>query len=183
MTTLTDRQQQMYELLQSRLSLTIEEIEQQFDISTATAYRDARALVMAGMAAKSSRGVKLAPPPEKHHPEGKCAYCGAPVNNRTLFILQMKDNTQRTACCPHCGLLALNKPGVQSALASDFIYGRMVNARQAAYVWGSMVSICCEPSVICFSNWEEGRRFQMGFGGELLTLEAAMDKLNQVTMF
>jgi len=183
MSNLSDRQQKILELLQTRINLSIEEIEQEFEVSTATAYRDARGLVVAGAAAKTSRGIKLAPPIQKGGQEGKCAYCSAPINPRTVFILQMKDGSQRVACCAHCGLMALNQSGVQSALTSDFIYGRMINARQATYIWRSSVNLCCEPSILCFTNPEEGRRFQVGFGGELFTLEAALEKLNAEMTF
>ncbi len=183
MTNLTDRQQKILEILQSRNALAIEEIEKEFDISTATAYRDVRTLVQTGKAAKSAWGVKVAPPPVKTVQEGKCAYCSAPVNPRSMFILQMKDGSQQAACCAHCGLMALSRPGVQSALACDFIYSRMINARQGAYIFGSSVNLCCEPSILFFNNPEEGRRFQAGFGGELYTLEGALEKLHQEMTF
>jgi DeoR/GlpR family transcriptional regulator of sugar metabolism len=58
---LSDRQQQIYELLQTRLRISTEEIRAHYDISPATASRDIHALVLAGLATKASLGVKLAP--------------------------------------------------------------------------------------------------------------------------
>lgn len=183
MANLTDRQQQILELLQVRNSLSIEEIEKEYGVSTATAYRDARGLVISGLAQKTSRGIKLAPPTQKNQSDGKCAYCSAPLNPRTIFILQMKDGSQQAACCAHCGLMALNRPGVQVALTSDFIYGRMINARNAIYILRSSVSLCCEPSILCFTTQEDAARFKAGFGGDICVLEEALKRLNEEMMF
>ena len=177
MPTLTDRQQQLFEILQSRQRISTEEIKTHFAISSATASRDIHALVLAGMAVKASHGVKLAPPAERLFQEKKCAYCSGTIKERTIFIIQMQDGSQRSACCCHCGLMALDQAGVQTALASDFIYGRMVNARQATYVLGSRVNLCCEPSVLSFASEDEARCFQLGFGGSLYTMESAISQL------
>jgi hypothetical protein len=170
---LTDRQQQLYEWLQSQGSISIAEIEARFGVSIPTAYRDIRALVETSLATKTNRGLKLSPPSESIQQEGKCASCGGMINERASFVIQMQDGSQRSACCPHCGLLALSQSGVVTALASDFLYGRMVNARQAAFLLESSVSLCCEPSVLCFGNTTEAKNFQKGFGGKVCTLDEA----------
>ncbi len=177
MPTFTDRQQQLYEILQTRQRISTEEIKNLFAISSATASRDIHALVLAGVAMKASHGVKLAPPVETNPTEKKCAYCSGVVTDRLIFILQLADGSQKNACCCHCGLMALERAGAQSALASDFLYGRMVNARQATYSIGSRVSLCCEPSVLCFANRDEAACFQQGFGGKLYTMETAISRL------
>jgi biotin operon repressor len=180
MATLTDRQTQLYDLLQTRQRISTEEIKAQFSISSATASRDIHALVLAGMAVKVSHGVKVAPPAELAFHEKKCFYCNSPLKERTIFIIQMADGSQRNACCCHCGLMALEQVGVQTALAGDFIYGRMVNARQAIYVIGSSVSLCCEPSALCFANEEEARQFSRGFGGGLYNMFSAITQLKNL---
>ncbi len=177
---LSDRQQQILELLQTRQRISTEEIRAHFDISPATASRDIHALVLAGLAVKASLGVKLAPPGEQSSQEKKCFYCNGTIKERTVFIIQMEDGSQRSACCCHCGLLALEQAGVNTALACDFLYGRMINARQAAYVLGSTVNLCCEPSVLSFDSEEEARRFQLGFGGDVYTMEPAIQKLKDL---
>jgi DeoR family transcriptional regulator, copper-sensing transcriptional repressor len=176
----SDRQQQLYELLQARQRISTEEIKKQFSISSATASRDIHALVAAGMATKASHGVRLAPPQETTFLETKCHYCGGTAKERTAFIIQMQDGTQRSACCCHCGLMALEQAGAQTALARDYLYGRMVNARQATYILGSRVSLCCEPSVLCFANREEAACFQLGFGGSLHPMDAAISILKSL---
>jgi hypothetical protein len=177
---LTDRQQQLFELLQTRLRISTEEIKTHFLISSATASRDIHALVLAGMAVKASHGVKLSPPAEPLDQEKKCSYCNGIIKERTVFVIQLQDGGHRNACCCHCGLMAVDQAGAQTALASDFLYGRMVNARQATYVLGSVVNLCCEPSVLCFANEEEARCFQLGFGGNLFTMESAIAQLKSL---
>lgn len=180
MAALTDRQTQLLEWLQARHSVLIAEIEAHFGISAATAYRDAKALVEAGLVLKTNGGVRLPPPPGSPGQEGKCDFCGAPVSERSMFIIHMEDGGLHRACCPHCGLLALLRPGASSALASDFLYGRMVNARQATFLLESSVCVCCEPSVLCFTSEDEARRFQLGFGGKLCTLDEARARVSAI---
>jgi hypothetical protein len=177
---LTDRQEQILGWLQPRRSASIDEIRAQFAISTATAYRDARALVEAGLVLKTNGGVRLAPPPDWSHSDAKCFFCGAPVNERAPFVIQLQDGSQRRACCPHCGLMSLNHPKVVTALASDFLYGRMVNARQATFLFGSSVDLCCAPSVLCFASETDAQHFQTGFGGQIFALEQAIAELTRV---
>ncbi len=176
MVVLTDRQMQLLEILQTRQRVSTEEIKSHFGISSATASRDIHALVLAGVALKVSQGIKLAAPEELPLHGKQCFSCGKPLQERTLFILQMEDGNQRGACCCHCGLAALEQGGVKDARAADFISGQMVDARQAAYVRGSRVTLCCEPSILCFANEEEARRFQKGFGGSLEKISAVIEK-------
>lgn len=177
---LTSRQERILEWLKTHGTISIEEIGSQFAVSTATAYRDAQALVKSGLALKTSGGLKLPPPVTTSHPEGKCFQCGAPVNERAPFVIQLQDGSQRRACCPHCGLMALSHPKVTTALASDYLYGRMVNVRQATYLFGSSVDLCCAPSVLCFANEADAQRFQLGFGGQLYRLEQATAQLTML---
>ena len=127
---------------------------------------------------KDQRRRQTSPPATAAFAEGKCFQCGAPVNERAPFVIQLQDGTQRRACCPHCGLMALSNPKVAMALASDYLFGRMVNVRQATFLFGSSVDLCCAPSVLCFANEADARRFQMGFGGQIYTLDQATAQLN-----
>jgi hypothetical protein len=179
MQTLTDRQQKILERLESNQSLSIEEIERDFGVSIATAYRDIQVLVKTGLALKTTGGVKLAKPIGLPKPVEDCFFCGGTVQNRSAFVIQMEDGNQNRACCPHCGLLALKRPGAQSAFSNDFLYGKLVNARQAFFVFGSRISLCCEPSVLCFATEEDAYSFQLGYGGEILDLPQALARMQE----
>jgi hypothetical protein len=176
---LSDRQHKLLEWLRTRRAVSIAEIGDHFSVSTATAYRDARALVESGLAIRAGEGLKI-PSPGRLRSEGQCFYCGGAVNERSVFLIQLSDGNQRSACCPHCGLLALGEPNVTSILACDFLYGRMVNASQATFLLGSKVTLCCEPSALCFAAEEDARRFQAGFGGEVCTLEQAVSAMQKM---
>jgi hypothetical protein len=172
-TIFSDRQQQLLDWLQAQGTLSVQEIQERFKVSVPTVYRDMRALMQAGHAIKINQGIKLAPAAAVKQPDGKCTFCGGEVNPRVAFVILKEDGQRQTACCPHCGLMALDQLGIQSALACDFLHGRMVNARQAAFLVNSQALICCEPSVLCFADLNEALRFQMGFGGEICTLAQA----------
>lgn len=166
---LSDRQETLLEWLKARDSVSIGEIESRFGVSPATAYRDARALIQAGAAVRTTQGIKLPPA----YQEDRCAFCNGPINERTLFVFQLQDGSQRKACCPHCGLMGIGQLDVVAALSADFLYGRMVNARQAVFLVESSVNLCCAPSVLCFTSREEALNFQKGFGGQLCALDEA----------
>jgi hypothetical protein len=180
---LTERQQQLYAWLQDQSSLSVVEILDRYQISVPTAYRDMRALVNSGRAVKSNQGIRLAPAPVLKPGDAVCTFCGGEVNTRVAFIIVNQDGLRQTACCPHCGLMALDQPGVQLALACDFLHGRMVNARQASFLVNSQALICCEPSVLCFADAGEALRFQAGFGGEIYPLEQARRRVNELMAF
>jgi DeoR family transcriptional regulator, copper-sensing transcriptional repressor len=180
MANLSDRQQNLLEWLRSQHALTMAEIQERFSVSIATAYRDMRALVQAGLAQKTSEGLKLPPVQGRLRPEGQCFYCGSALNERSAFQIQLLDGVQRNACCAHCGLLVMDEPGVVSALAGDFLYGRMVNVRQAVFLLGSRVNLCCDPSVLCFASQEDARAFQGGFGGQVCLLGEAIERLKNL---
>ncbi len=169
MENLSERQQMLLEWLKAQNSVSVSEIEAHFSISPATAYRDVRALIQAGAAVKTFQGIKLAPSSQ----EGKCAFCNGAINERTVFIFQLQDGSQRKACCPHCGLMGISQLDVVSALSSDFLHGRMVNARQATFLVESSVNLCCAPSVLCFASQDEALNFQKGFGGQCCSLDEA----------
>jgi nitrous oxide reductase accessory protein NosL len=56
-------------------------------------------------------------------------------------------------------------PGIHTAMTADFIYGTMLNVRQAWYVLHDEIGVCCTPSVLCFSKQDDAKRFVKDFGG------------------
>lgn len=97
-----------------------------------------------------------------------------------MFIIQLKDGSRRKACCAHCGLMAFGSFDSASTLASDFLYSRMINVRQAAFLRDSSVSLCCQPSVLVFANRADAQHFLAGFGGQVCDLDQALLRLNAI---
>ncbi len=181
MSNLSDRQLILLEKLKAEHSLSIDAVRRQFAISPASVYRDFRALIQQAGAVKARRGIRLAPPPAAAEAkQANCAFCSGNLNERSSFILQFKDGSQQKACCAHCGLMALGNAGVTAALTCDFLYGRMINARQAVFLLESAVNLCCQPSVLSFANLSDAQQFQTGFGGLICSLDEAVKKLERM---
>jgi DeoR/GlpR family transcriptional regulator of sugar metabolism len=162
------RQEQILEWLQVQGFATVEALASQLGVSTMTIHRDLDRLAKTGLVQKVYGGVELAKPSPQTQAL-TCALCHAEVPARTAFMAQTPSGERIPACCSHCGLLLADPLG--SALARDFIYGRMVNVARAAYVVESRVHLCCIPSILCFTGLEDAESFQRGFGGQVMTFE------------
>jgi nitrous oxide reductase accessory protein NosL len=178
---LNERQQLTLDYLQENQTVTIRELQAHFDIPTATLYRDVRVLVDAGLAEKIRGGITLKSPGDSGMSPKICAHCGIHVMARNAFPIQLEDKKQICACCAHCGLVLLDQyPSAKSALAADFLYGNMINVRQATFVLESGVRLCCTPSVLCFGSLEEARKFHKGFGGRVASFEDALAEIREL---
>lgn len=164
------RRRTILQLLQKRGSIAVSDLTKRFGVSRMTIHRDLDALVQQGLAQKRHGWVELmTTQPQATTGTAKCLMCRSDIPERTLFTLQLENAERIQGCCPHCGLMMLShKPGVQSALARDFLYGRMVNAIEAFYVVESRIATCCAPSVLCLPDAASAADFQRGFGGTVL---------------
>ena len=172
-----ERRRLITEWLSERRSLSIGELARRFGVSTMTIHRDVDRLAREGVARKTRGGVLAAEEgaDASPWPLGRCAMCGKRVPRRAAWVATPESGEQWQACCPHCGLLQLSHAtGRQSALAADFLYGRMVNVYEATFVVGSDVTLCCVPSELCFATRHDAERYRQGFGGELLDFGAAL---------
>lgn len=169
----TARQNLILRWLSENASLTIDDLSKRLEVSPMTVHRDLDTLARAGQVVKVHGGVALAEPGGERRAVDLCQLCDRPVPTRSAFAIRQADGTTVTACCPHCGFLLLETADVRSVLATDFLYGRTINAAQAAYLVESQVSICCLPSVLTFATADDARRFQLGFGGDVMTFAEA----------
>ena len=168
------RQHYILDSLVSLGSVSIGDLANSLGVSPMTIHRDLDQLARAGQLRKVRGGaVPVAPPSEA---DDVCLACYAPLNPRTQVVLHLADGSQRRACCPHCGLMALSRgqEDVASILVTDFLYGRSVNGRTAAYVAESSISLCCTPTILAFEDAHDAQRFQAGFGGQLFNLDEAL---------
>lgn len=172
------RQEQILKWLGESQSLSIEDLVNRLHVSVMTVHRDLDQLVRSGQVAKVHGGVMLDQPREQHQRAIQlCRACGIPAPERTMMIIQLPKSEPYHACCPHCGFFLLKELSSNaSVLAREFIYGRMVNASQAFYLAESSVTLCCQPSHLCFACIEDAQRFQQGFGGQILTYDDALQQ-------
>ncbi len=170
------RRQQILNWLEEEGSLSIRELEARLSISHMTVHRDLDKLAEQNLVRKVRAGAVLAQTQEKRNTvKQTCAMCTGRVLQRSEFIIMRQDKSQKSACCPHCGILLLaNKAEEETALARDYLYGQMVNVFQAYYVIASDVRLCCVPTILCFANMSDAQKFSQGFGGQVLNFSQAL---------
>jgi DNA-binding Lrp family transcriptional regulator len=168
------RRKQLIETLQTQGSITVEEIQDMFQVSAPTAYRDIHNLVEEGLARKTIGGIRLERQTSSagSRSPDHCAACGGTINPRTAFLILMDNKDSAACCCPHCGMMHLSQnPGAVSAMATDFLYGTVIPVRQANFLFQSEVQVCCAPSALAFRVGGDAQKFQSGFGGEVISFE------------
>jgi DeoR/GlpR family transcriptional regulator of sugar metabolism len=176
MKNLSPRQHEILRLIKQKGNLSIEEIRKTIGVSQATAYREIQELSQMGFAAKTPGGIS-----QIENLPTRCVQCRGETNARTTFIIEQKNGEKLSACCSHCGMMALaNNTNVSTAMTVDFIYGKMINVSQAWYVLNSDVSLCCSPSILSFSKHTDADRFAQGFGGEVLDFIHAQTRINEM---
>ena len=176
MKNLSPRQREILMLVQKNNDLSIEVLRQTIGVSQATAYREIQELSQMGLVAKIPGGIS-----QIESSSDRCIQCRGETNTRTAFIIEQKDGKKHSACCAHCGMMALaNNSNISTAMTVDFVYGKMLNVSQAWYVLNSAVSLCCNPSLLSFSNHEDATRFTQGFGGEVLDFPNAQKSIKKM---
>lgn len=176
----TARQLQIMEWLLEKQYLSIDHLAGRLGVSGMTVHRDLDALATRGWVRKVRGGVRLSSVGNGLIVEAprSCVMCGRVVGTRTAWSTTSAAGERWEACCAHCGLLEMQHAADSiSALATDFIYGRMVNVYQASYVIGSDITLCCAPSTLCFATRADAERFQIAFGGEVYDFAEALSTM------
>jgi len=175
------RHEKIVAWLEEEWFLSIQDLQSRLHVSHMTAHRDLDILAGKQLVRKVRGGVMRAV--EIENPQvslNNCAMCSSRVSTRTEVVIFKRDGGRSYACCPHCGIMMLmDRTDIESALARDFIYGRMVNILQATYIVGSLVRLCCVPTTLCFASIEDAKRFQKGFNGQLLSFIEARQHLSE----
>lgn len=169
------RRQRILNELRAHGAVRIADLTRRLGVSAMTVHRDLDRLAAEGFIRKVFGGAVVVDPAA---PE-RCAICGAAPEKCLDFIVHMVDGTRVVACCPHCGLLLVRRLGepVHSAVTFDFVTRQPLNARAASFVVASQATPCCAPSLLAFARREDAQRFQAGFGGQVATLEEAVEWL------
>lgn len=170
MKNLSPRQREIINLFKQKLDVSALDIQLALNISQATVYREMQNLVKLGYAQRIPGGISRIEPATPD----RCVQCHRQTNPRLAFALALKNGQAISACCAHCGLLALHqRDDVTSAMTADFFYGTMLSASQAWYVLESVVGPCCHPSVLSFANRVDADRFAGAFEGRVVDFTQA----------
>ena len=174
------RHKQILSWLAEEGLISIKELQNRMNVSHMTVHRDLDFLAKNGHVIKVRGGVSAAGVQESNAITPKsCSMCGGRVAGRTEVVIQMQNGNRIFACCPHCGIMLLkDRETSESALGRDYLYGRMVNIFQAAYIVDSDIQLCCVPSTLCFAEAADAQRFQLGFGGHLLNFNQTLQHLS-----
>jgi hypothetical protein len=112
-------------------------------------------------------------------PQG-CSICGMDVSRyvHVKYVVSTTDGKTYTTCGVQCGLTFQIRSGdkFKSAVATDLITHKEVEAKKAFYVYKSSVITDMGPGFIAFSIKTNAEKFQKGFGGEVLTYQEALEK-------
>ncbi len=110
-------------------------------------------------------------------PQG-CSICGMDVSKYThvKYVVTETDGKTHTTCGVQCGLTLQIRLGnkFKSAVATDLITHREVEASKASYVYKSSVITDMAPGFIAFSTKEKAENFAKGFGGKVVTYQEAL---------
>lgn len=174
-----ERRQRILEILRARGTVAVGDLARQLGVSEMTVHRDLRELEAQGLVQRVFGGATLV-----RGAEGamRCSVCGAPAEKRLDFVVQLDSGEKCVGCCPHCGLMLLQRLGSRcgSAVTFDFLSRQTINARDATYLVGSTVVPCCSPSVLAFHREGDAAKFQSAFGGERGNLDFALEWVSRV---
>jgi len=111
-------------------------------------------------------------------PQG-CSICGMDVSKYThvKYVVTETDGKTHTTCGVQCGLTLQIRLGdkFKSAMATDLITHREVEAKNALYVYKSSVITDMGPGFIAFATKMNAEKFQKGFGGKVVTYQEALE--------
>jgi len=177
----TERRKIILEELEASGLVRVADLSKTLDVSRMTIHRDILQLAEQGLLEKVFGGAVAV----VQEPAGKegCVMCGMGNQERTAFVVNCSDESQLQACCPHCGIMVLTERSqAVSAMAADFLHGRMINVRAAYFLVDPNLTVCCTPTVLCFGTQLDAERFQIGFGGEIMNLAQAQAYLKESMM-
>ena len=109
----------------------------------------------------------------------QCIVCGMDVSkySHTKYVVTTTEDKEFVTCGVQCGLtLHLRlKEKFKSATAADLLSNRSFDAQKGFYVYKSTVITDMAPGFISFVTRANAEKFQMGFGGKVLTYQEALE--------
>jgi len=114
----------------------------------------------------------------------RCAMCTAPLKGhiKTSGTIITDKGRRMRLCCGHCLLFSVYRLGknAKRIVTTDFVSGESVNARQAWFVVGNDLVLCCYPSTISFRDRSAAELFQKKHGGTVMSFDQSLDNIEHV---
>ena len=109
----------------------------------------------------------------------RCIVCGMDLSKypHTRYVVTTTQGQEFQTCGVQCGLtLHLRlKEKFKSAMATDLLSNRSVDAQKSFYVYKSTVITDMAPGFISFVTRANAEKFQKGWGGEVVTYQEALE--------
>lgn len=176
-----ERQNKIKSILHEKQHVKISELSQQLNVSEMTIHRDLKPLIDQGEVIKTFGGVSQTHNKTQNNQDlNLCVYCQRQINDRFSYRLILEDSRVETACCVHCGLLREHQVSQEHSygICYDFLTHVTINSKSAWYVIGAeLITGCCQPAVLPFSQLNLAKRFIQGFNGKLYNFQEAKDYL------
>jgi len=109
----------------------------------------------------------------------RCIVCGMDVSkySHTRYVVTTTGGEELITCGVQCGLtLHLRlKEKFKSAMATDLLSNRSVDAQKAFFIYKSTVITDMAPGFIAFATKTNAEKFQKGFGGKVVSYQEALE--------
>jgi biotin operon repressor len=172
------RQREILTLLDKETGISAGDLAQRFHVSRMTIHRDLRSLLKQGLLFRIQGGAVKKGIILKGVAAKNCTFCRRQLLPHQCSEITRTDGTVDVACCPACALRQFNRNAdAEQFLVGDQITGKMVLAEDAYFLINSLVSPCCQPSLLSFVSKAEVTLFQAGFGGSIARLDEALEFL------
>jgi hypothetical protein len=95
----------------------------------------------------------------------------------TKYVVRTTEGEEFFTCGVQCGLtLHLRlKEKFKSAMATDLLSNRSVDAQKAFFIYKSTVITDMAPGFIAFATKTNAEKFQKGFGGQVVSYQEALE--------
>lgn len=172
------RQREILILLDKETGISAGDLAQRFHVSRMTIHRDLRSLLKQGLLFRIQGGAVKKELVVKGGAAEHCTFCRRRLLPHQCSEITKADGAVEVACCPACGLRQFSRHAAsEQFLVGDQITGMMFRAEDAYFLINSLVSPCCQPSILSFADKGEVTLFQSGFGGSIARLDEALEFL------
>ena len=113
----------------------------------------------------------------------RCSLCGMNMAHmmHVRGYLALDGGQTMNTCGVQCGVVLSGRLGERLGAfeVTDFLGGRRIAASDAHFLFNSSAKPGMSPGLIAFADSTDAVKFQIGFGGEMMRLEAARRRMKE----